>query len=41
MFFNEHCGGNWRCTQNGDGVEITLGTENYLFSLFCMVNSFV
>ena len=23
-----------------DGVEITLGTENYLFSLFCMTNSF-
>ena len=27
--------------QKEDGVEITLGTENYLFSLFCMKNSFV
>ena len=27
--------------QNEDGVEITLGTENYLFFLFCMKNSFV
>ena len=24
-----------------DGVEITLGTENYFFSLFCMTNYFV
>ena len=31
----------WRCLQNEDGVEITIGTENYLFSLFCMKNYFV
>ena len=24
-----------------DVVEVTLGTENYLFSLFCMKNYFV
>ena len=27
--------------QNEDGVKITFGTENYLFSLFCMKNFFV
>ena len=31
----------WRCIQNEDGVKITFGTENYLFSLFCMKNYFV
>ena len=31
----------WCCIQNEDGVEITFGTENYLFSLVCMKNSFV
>ena len=32
----------WRCIQNEDGVEINLhGTENYLFSSFCMRNYFV
>ena len=27
--------------QNEDGVEITFGTESYLFSVFFLVNSFV
>ena len=30
-----------RCMQNEEGVKITHGTENYLFSLFCTKNSFV
>ena len=31
----------WRCIQNEVGVEITFGTETYLFFLFCMTNFFV
>ena len=44
---SSHCpedvkvGSEWCCIQNAeDGVKITLGTENYLFSFFCMVNYF-
>ena len=29
------------CVQNEDGIEVTLVTENYLFSLFCMKNYLV
>ena len=36
----------WKClvcihAERGRGVEITLGSENYLFALFCMTNYFV
>ena len=31
----------WCCLQNPDGVENTLGSTNYLFSLFFMKNAFV
>ena len=31
----------WRCLQNEDGVENTLGTTNYSFSLFYIKNYFI
>ena len=31
----------WRCLQNENGIETTLGTANYSFSLFCINNYFV
>ena len=31
----------WRCLQDEDGVENTLGTTNYPFTLFCTNNYFV
>ena len=41
VFLNTWKCSEWRCLQNEDGVENTLGTINYSFSLFFMKNYFV